>query len=253
MASFYDQDLAYIHHAGFGDFVRQATPNVLAQLRHFSVANGVVVDLGCGDGTWLRAATDAGYDGVGVDLSPAFIALARATAPEARFEIGSLHSVNLPKCAAITAFGEVLSYLPSPAPDGPPLAGSMRRFYRALRPGGLLLFDVMVEGDGTPMDARTWRAGDDWAVLTEVKEDIGRNLLKREIVTFRQIGDGYRRGRETHWQRVYHPGDIEEVLKRIGYRIEEEAPAYGDFRLPPRRLAYVCRKPVWHSLSGWSA
>jgi SAM-dependent methyltransferase len=250
MTSFYDEDLAYIHHVGFRDVLTRAIPSLLGILRRLSVTSGLVVDLGCGDGRLLPALTDAGYQALGVDVSPAFIALAREAAPEAELRRASAHDIELPVCAAVTAIGEVLSYLPPHGDDGPPLAETLRRIYRALRPGGVLFFDVIVEG-GKAVDAtRSWRAGADWAVLSEVDEDPARRLLTRRIIAFRKLGDVYRRSDEIHRQRIYRRAEVEADLRTIGFRIERAAAGYGDGDLPPGRCAFVCRKPILHAMSG---
>src|SRR5262245_42108156 len=106
---FYGTDLAYIHHVGFAGFARAAAPGLLRILRRHRV-HGTVVDLGCGSGVWAGALSDAGYDVVGIDLSPAMVRLARRTAPKALFRRGSLFGAAIPRCGAVTAIGECLNY-----------------------------------------------------------------------------------------------------------------------------------------------
>lgn len=40
MSAFYAEDLAYIHHTGFGAFAREAAPGLLAMLRRSDVTRG---------------------------------------------------------------------------------------------------------------------------------------------------------------------------------------------------------------------
>lgn len=115
----YGPDLAYIHHHGFGAFARNAAPGVLDFFRKAGIADGTVVDLGCGSGIWLRELDRAGYTTVGVEQSPALLALARDVAPEAVLHQGSVYDFDFPKCDAVTALGEVLSYLPDGAESLP--------------------------------------------------------------------------------------------------------------------------------------
>ena len=241
MTGFYDEDLAYIHHAGFGDMVLGATPGLLALLRRAGVTSGLVVDLGCGPGLWLRELLSQGYGALGVDVSPAFVALSRETAPGAELRLASAHDLELPPCAAVTAISEVLCY--APADDPPPLAETAHRIHRALQPGGLLIFDVIVQEPGPPMAYRTWREGEDWAILIEVEEDRDGGWLTRDMTLFRDAGGGYRRSRETHRQRLFRAEEIETWLRDIGFEVET-ARAYGYFELAPRRMAFVCRKPA---------
>ena len=46
----YGEDLAWIHDAGFGAFAREAAPGLLEIFRKNGVEDGLVVDLGCGNG-----------------------------------------------------------------------------------------------------------------------------------------------------------------------------------------------------------
>ncbi len=51
---------------------------------------GLIVDLGCGGGLSARAFSPEGYRVLGVDISPAAIAIARQRVPDAEFRVESL-------------------------------------------------------------------------------------------------------------------------------------------------------------------
>ena len=233
----YGPDLAAIQHAGYGDFAQSAAPGLLKLLRDAGIHEGLVVDLGCGAGVWLRELRLAGYDALGIDASPSLIRIARRVAREARVERGSVYTRPLPRCEAVTAIGEVLSYCPI-GKAAPPFGGFFRRVARSLRPGGLFIFDVVVEGP--PLPASGGRSGPDWAVLAEVRED-RRGRLVRDITTFRRVGSGYRRGHERHEQRVASRREIESALRAAGFSARATR-RYGEFELAPRRLAFRARK-----------
>ena len=236
----YHEDLAYIHHVGFRAFALDAAPGVLGALSGAGIRDGLVVDLGCGSGLWLRELLKAGYDGLGVDSSPDFVALARETAPDAEVVVSSVYDVALPPCAAVTAISEVLCYRVPDDPDPPPVAGLFRRVHDALRPGGLFAFDI-IERAGEPMAYRTWRAGDDWAVLIEVTEDRTRHTLARDHIAFRRIDGGYRRSQARHLQHLFTREQIDAELRAAGFMVETGR-RYGAFELPPRRVAFIARK-----------
>jgi len=239
----YAEDLAYIQHAGYGEFARRAAPGLLRLLRDAEIREGLVVDLGCGAGVWLRELTRAGYDALGIDVSAALLRIARHTAPEASLRRGSAHTLALPPCDAVTAISEVLSYR-TPGRPAPRYDRLFRRVARALRPGGLFLFDLMVEGPPTapPMAYRTWTAGPDWAVLAEVSEQRRRRRIVRDITTFRRVAAGYRRGHERHEQTVAARRQVEQALRAAGFRVRASR-RYGRLELPPRRMAFLARKP----------
>src|SRR5689334_25411549 len=85
----YQDDLAYVHDVGFGDFARSAAPGLLTILSQAGITSGLVIDLGCGSGIWARELSAAGYDVLGIDISPAMIALAQTRVPQGEFRAAS--------------------------------------------------------------------------------------------------------------------------------------------------------------------
>ena len=91
------------------------------------------------------------------------------------------------------------------------------------------------------MAYRTWSEGDDWTVLVEVTEDLQASRLTRDIVTFRCLDDTWRRSHETHRVATYDRAEIERELRRAGFSVRVSR-KYGDYELPPRRLAFRARR-----------
>src|SRR5215471_19312256 len=90
-APYYQEDLAWVHHVGYGQLAERAAPGILALLERAGLARGAsVLDVGCGSGQLAGAVADAGYGVLGVDASPPMVELARSHAPRAQFEIRSL-------------------------------------------------------------------------------------------------------------------------------------------------------------------
>jgi SAM-dependent methyltransferase len=226
VTALYAEDLAFIHASAYTSLARDAAPALVARIR---------------SSVTTRAFVDAGFDVTGVEPSPSLIAAAREAAPGARFIQASVYDVELPACDAIVALGEPLSYH-APDRDG---AALVARFIagasRALAPGGLLAFDVIV-AEGPPLDARGWQSGDDWAVLAATEEDRDARRLVRHIETFRRVGESYRRAREDHHVQLFPEGDVRGWLEGAGFDVEV-ATAYGPAELLPRRLAFFARKP----------
>lgn len=237
----YAQDLAYIHDVGFGDFAREAAPGLLEILRRHGVTLGLVVDLGCGSGIWGERLVQAGYDVLGIDQSAAMLTLAREKAPRATFRRTSLWSVKLPRCDAVTALGECFNYRFGPKAGPARLESLFSRIHAALRPGGVLIFDIAEPGRGAGPSEREWR-GEDWALRVTVEEDARRRELTRRITAFRRVGKLYRRSEETHRLRLVNPSDVAAALRRAGFRVRVVR-GYGELRFKPGLAALVARKP----------
>jgi len=214
----YGRDLAHVHDVGYGDFARDAAPGLLTLLRRAGIHEGVVVDLGCGSGIWAGALVDAGYDVIGVDQSADLLATARDRVPGATFVHESLFNVQLPPCAAVTAIGEVLTYSTDQRAGRPAVTELLQRIAGALRPGGLLLFDVVTPGREAPAGRRTWSEGQDWLLCLDAREDSAAGTLTRRITVFRETGEGYRRSDEIHRLWLYERGAALADLEAAGLR-----------------------------------
>ena len=244
MTEWYREDLAYIHDVGHAEFALESAPGILEILAQNGIRDGLVVDLGCGSGLWARVLADAGYRVLGIDISEAMIELSRERMPEAEFRVGSLFEVEIPPCAAVTAVGEVLNYLFDPENEDRGLARLFRRVYDALAPGGVFVFDVLGPGQVPPgATARGFRVGEDWAVLSEREEDAERGTLVRRIVSFRKVGEHYRRDDEVHRVRLYAPEELSAELGWIGFEVRMMR-SYGGYPLAEGHAAFVARKPA---------
>ncbi len=238
----YGTDLAHIHDVGFGEFARQAAPFLLDLLARSGIGAGLVVDLGCGSGIWARALVDAGYDVLGIDISPAMIRLARTRVPEAGFEVGSFTAFDPGACRAVTALGEPLAYLFDGANTRRSLLALCRRVYRALDRGGLFVFDLREPSTAARESYELTRRGDDWSVHCRAEEDTGRRLLTRNLDIRRRVRGVERRSREVHRLRLYRGTEIADELRRVGFRVRLRR-SLGSLRLGPAHVALIARRP----------
>jgi SAM-dependent methyltransferase len=238
----YGDDLVYIHQAGFTDFARNAAPGILRIFRGKGIASGLVVDIGCGTGVLTEELVAAGYRVLGIDISPSMLKIARKRVPAAAFRAASFLDARLPACDAITSVGECINYRLDPSNTSARLESFFARAYRALRPGGVLVFDFLEPPKAATRSGTGFRIGSDWAVLVERVENLRRNILTRHITAFRRIGSHYRRTDETHHLKLYPRGQVCAMLRRIGFKVRVRR-GYGPVPLGPDHIVVVARRP----------
>jgi SAM-dependent methyltransferase len=239
----YRGDLAFIHDAGFGFIADNGAKTLVQELRSRGVNRGVVVELGCGSGISAEIIAKAGYELLGFDISAAMVELAQRRVPTANFQAGSFVDAELPPCIAVTAFGEIFNYLFDERNSAEQLPPLFHRIFRALQPGGLLLFDLATPGR-VPGDGRTrsFTEGDGWACLYAAEEDREHRILTRRITTFRKADELYRRDHEVHRLQLYPRQWIANELKGAGFDVRE-LDRYHEFVMPPGLAGFLASKP----------
>ena len=239
MRTLYQPDLAWLHHHAYGDFARNAAPQLLRILRKSGIRRGTIVDLACGSGIWPDAAIRAGFDVVAVDRSKAMLRLAKSVAPKARLHCASLHDFKIPPCDVVTIIGEGIQYLQPTEKSAPATGKFFHRVAKALRPGGMFIFDAIAE-PRAPMNYTLARVERDWAVF--VKATQKRTSLIRQIVTFRKVARTWRRADETHRVWLVNIGKITAELRASGFQVTVSR-KYGALDLAPNRIAFIAQKP----------
>lgn len=243
MQKFYKQDLAHIHDLGYGEHARQASAEIVQLLAKNNIANGLVVDLGCGSGITAQTLSRDGHQVLGIDISDAMVNLARARVPQAKFYVASLFNVELPPCEVVTSLGECVNYLFDPDHQEDRLQQLFKRVYQALKPGGMFIFDLAEPGQVQKGEEQHFSEGNDWLVLVKKEENLKAATLTRHIVTLRRIGETYRRDDEVHHLRLYHSAAVTQKLRRAGFQVRTTR-SYGAYRLPKAHTAFVALKPL---------
>lgn len=125
--------------------------------RHLSIRPGVVLDAGCGPGHLTAHLRSLDVDATGIDLVPKFIAHARSSYPDGRYELGSLHRLPVPdgSVAGILAWYSLIHVPPGEFDD------VLAELRRAMAPAGTLVVgffdgDEIVAFDHKVVTAYFW-------------------------------------------------------------------------------------------------
>lgn len=243
MSHAYREDLSWIHDLGFGDLARNAAELLLQTLAADGVGEGLVVDLGCGTGILAEAVAGAGYDVLGIDLSPVMVEMARRRVPGGRFRCESLLTAELPPSIAVAAVGECFNYRFDETNSRPQLRALFGRIHDALVPGGLLLFDAAGPGR-VPGDepVKTHVDGGDWALLMDAAENRKTRRLTRCITSFRRVGALYRRDDECHELDLLPVEELLADLAAAGFATQA-LDHYDGLALPAGLHGFLARRP----------
>lgn len=182
-------------------------------------AGGVVLDLGCGSGNHAVELASRGYGVVGYDLSLYQLALAAEVAQERAQKLNFLQG-DMREMAFEEMFDGIFCWNTSFGyfeEDKNLLVAE--RVFRALRPGGMFLLDV-VNRDSVAAQSpgQLWYEGDSCVCMDDMSLDFitSRMRVKRSVI----LDDG--RTRECVYSvRVYSLHELGKLLHDVGFRVIE--------------------------------
>lgn len=240
-----DYDLfAWFYNRHWGAEYRRHTLPVLERLvlRHLRPGAGVL-DLCCGCGRTSAALATRGFRVTGLDGSAEMLEFARRNAPEAEFLLADARDFRIePRFDLAVCLFESLNHVLALEDLAPVFANVAR----ALRPGGVFLFDL----NGEAAFEKYWNAHhgiveDDNVCICRARYDGAQRLGTADITMFRRNAS-WTRSDVTLTQR-YHPfGAIRDVLKRAGLPAEAAFDAMKHFGVPEEiglsRCFFLCRR-----------
>jgi len=237
---YYREDLALIHHEGFGFHADACAPGILELLAPVRERRGLVVEVGCGSGQLTRHLVEAGHRVIATDASEAMLQLARRHAPGAQdIRLLRLPDDAVPPADAIVSVGHVLSYLDDEASVDLALVA----LAGALRPGGVLTIDLCDLAWGIARQhapPQVWR-GDRWVLVTEFSVP-SPNRFVRMMTTFVRNPDGsWRRDDERHDNVLVDTSRLPTLLGEHGVEASV-APSFGTETLPAGLVTVIGRR-----------
>ncbi len=191
-----------------------------------------VLDVGCGTGTLCARLRSYGIHATGVDINPTFIDAARAKDPEGRYVVADMRELQMCRTFdVVLCLGTTFAYnLANEA-----VAATVRGFHRHVRPGGVLIVDVLnaiAFAGPTKFRARTHHvftvAGS--RLTATIAHGLRlRDQLMSEQVTWRGSRDGrvWRRQDPEEWLRLYFPQELAFFLSQAGFSKVELTDGFG--------------------------
>jgi SAM-dependent methyltransferase len=188
-------------------------------------ASEKVVDLACGTGRHAIELERLGHRVVGVDHSQSMLKVARATAAaagaRAEFHAGDLRALEVPggPFDAASCLFDSIGYVET----NEALTLALRGVHRALRPGGLFVFEfwhaaAMLRG-AEPVRVRRWSRPDGEVLrISETRLDCERQLGKVSYLVYELRRDGtYSSFQETQTNRYFLVQEMAGWLTSAGF------------------------------------
>lgn len=212
-------------------------------------AGGRLLDVGCATGSFCRLMRQRGVDVEGVDINPRFVEAAQAKDSGASFHVGDMRTFALCKTFdLVVCLGTTFCYNLT----NRDISATLARLHEHVRPGGLVLLDVLnaIALTGPrPFKAVTRhafaRGGITATATIRHRLDLATQTMS-EQVTWRRPGQPLVRDPEESL-RLLFPQELVAYLESAGF---EDVRLRGGFGLDPRshlrsrRLIAIARRPT---------
>ncbi len=241
-ANVYDE-FAHFYNLYWGEsFTADAQEGLSNFVLPFLQPKARILDLCCGAGhiaAWLGA---CGFDVTGLDVSEPMIELARENAPGAEFVLGDATAFSFPEpFDAVVCVFDSVNHLRS----ADEVRAVFKNVSRALRPGGLFVFDINTDRGFRFAAGETWAAvRPDHVCLSKSQYEPGPGEAVSQLTLFRDdAGSWIRTDLEIH-EYLYPPEQIVAALLEAGFDEPNVFDAEEDFGMPRAegRLFYLARR-----------
>ncbi|HWR51488.1 MAG TPA: class I SAM-dependent methyltransferase [Bryobacteraceae bacterium] len=214
--SAYDS-FAWYYRRGWGDdYHRNARPVFETHVFPRLPKHAKVLDLCCGSGDFSAQLVECGYCVTGVEGSSRMLDYARQKAPGATFLHRDARCFDLPPefDAAFSTFDSLNHIL-----ELPELSSAFANVFRALKQGGLFVFDLNMEENFQSYWHGAWANVQDAEVgITRGSYDSNAQLARADITVFGLEPDGsWSRADTAVFERCYAEEDILSSLSAAGF------------------------------------
>ena len=199
-------------------------------LKKHGIADGPVLDLGCGTGELTRRLAACGYDMTGVDVSVDMLqkAMEKQTDPPILYLLQEMQTLELDGCVrAVCCTCDCVNYVLEPQE----LSDAFRRVAACLESGGVFIFDMntaykyeQLLGDHTFAESRQ-----EGSFIWENYYNHTSMINEYELTLFVREDEEealYRKYQESHFQKAYTLREIRGLIEKAGLKFVAAYDAY---------------------------
>lgn len=213
----------------------------------FGLDPKLVLDLGCGTGSFCMEMAARGYEMIGVDVSPEMLSCAAGKTRERGMDILYLNQDMTAfelygTVDAIVCLMDSVNYVTSKR--------DLKRMFKLacnyLNPGGLFVFDVnsRYKFDKILGSNVFYSVEDDISYIWQNTYEKSSGICCFDLTFFAREGELYKRFDEIHYERAYTSVELKHAAVSAGLKTEAEFGEFG-FDFPGKsceRIFFVCRK-----------
>ena len=215
-------------------------------LKKQNIADGPVLDLGCGTGKMTRLMSERGYDMTGVDNSAEMLQIAamQQTDVPILYLLQDMQELELDGCVrAVYSVCDCINYVI----DEEELLSAFEKVYEYLEENGVFSFDVNTSYKYTELLAENTFAEsrEEGSFIWDNYYDAEEEINEYDLTLFIPEKDGlYRKFAETHYQRNYAVETLQEMLHKAGFTVIAIYDDYTDAPLcqTSERAVFVAKK-----------
>lgn len=206
-------------------------------------AGGRILDVGCGNGHLAALLTARGFRVLGIDGSEPMLEYARHNAPAAEFLVEDARDFQYDRLFdAVVSTCDSLNHIMRLEE----LEQTFGNIYRALVPGGRLLFDLNTEqGYRDYWTGQTsGRVEEDHAFILKLSYDDKARQSEFAVTLFRLLDGTWQRSDVRLTQQYYPPDDVTPALQRSGFMDIRSYDTERDFEIAGTgRTMYLAQRP----------
>ncbi len=244
VAAWAEESEALVRTAGEGEAGAISEEELLASERD------LVVDLGCGTGTFSEMLYEEGFDVIGIDSSEAMLEKAMEKREQSGSEILYLQQ-DMRELSLYSTVGTVVSVCDciNYILEEDELLQVFSLVNNYLYPGGVFLFDFNTDykyreiiGDTVIAENR-----EDCSFIWENYYDVEERINEYDLTMFlKREGDLFERVTETHLQRGYQSEEIQRLLEQAGFKVLllRDADDEGEVRETSERVYVVAKEQM---------
>lgn len=237
-AYIYDELTNDIDYSRWADYIEKL-------FKRYRVKPSLILDLGCGTGSFAVEMASRGYEMIGIDSSPDMLACARNKSESKNLDVLFINQDMVDfelygTVDAVVCLLDSINYVTSKR-DVTRVFKLVRNY---LNPGGLFIFDINTpyKFEHVLSENVFYEVRDDLAFIWENRYDKRRKLCEFDLTFFIKRGEYFQRHDEIHVERAYSLDEIGEMAERAGLKLKG---MFDDLSMRPpieksKRVFFVC-------------